>query len=68
MRPAYGQSLSHNTIIRYFRQLYLVISRKFTKTVITLEGRYMSLYPVGLFLVSPGPTYEQNITQKLSAT
>jgi len=38
--------------------------QKLSKTVIVLEGRDISTYPVEVFLLSPGPTYGQNISSK----
>jgi hypothetical protein len=52
-----------NYTIRFFCK-YLAIGRKTSKTVIAPEGRPISPYPFELFLVSPGPTYRQNITSK----
>ena len=43
---------------------YLGIGQKFSKMVTTPKGRHMGPYPFGLFLVSPSPTYGQNITSK----
>jgi hypothetical protein len=43
-----GKVSSQNSVIRYFCQ-YLVISRKSSKTVITPEGRQMSLYSFWIF-------------------
>ncbi len=52
-----------NFVIRFFCK-YFVIDQKPSKMVITPEGRPMGPYPFGLFLVSPGATYGQNITSK----
>ncbi len=35
-----------------------------SETVIALEGKPISAYPFRLFLLSPGPTYGQDITSK----
>ncbi len=42
----------------------LAIDQKSSKTVIALEGKPISAYPLRLFLLSLGPTYEQDITSK----
>jgi hypothetical protein len=45
-----------NLVIR----LFPTIGQKSSKTVIALEGKPISAYPFSLFLLSLGPTYEQD--------
>jgi hypothetical protein len=49
-----------NFVIRFFPQS-LAIGQKSSKTVIALEGKPIIAYPFRLFLLSPGPTYGQDI-------
>ncbi len=53
-----------NFVIRFFPK-YIAIGQKLSTTVIVLEGRDISTYPFGFFLLSPGPTYGQNISSKV---
>jgi hypothetical protein len=50
-------------VIRFFPKS-LSIGQKSSKTVIALEGKPISAYPVRLFLLSLDPTYGQDITSK----
>jgi hypothetical protein len=52
-----------NIVIRFFPK-YLAIGQKSSKTVIALEGKPISANPFRFFLLSLGPTYEQDITSK----
>ena len=52
-----------NFVIRFFPKS-LAIGQKSSKTVIALEGKSISAYPVRLFLLSLDPTYGQDITSK----
>jgi hypothetical protein len=52
-----------NFIIRCFPKS-IAIGQKSSETVIALEGKPISAYSFRLFLLSLGPTYEQDITSK----
>jgi hypothetical protein len=52
-----------NFVIRFFPKS-LAIGQKSSKTIIALEGKPISAYPLRVFLLSLGPTYGQDITSK----
>jgi hypothetical protein len=52
-----------NFVTRCFSK-FLAIGQKYSKTVIAFEGKPITAYPFRLFLLSLGPTYEQEINSK----
>ena len=56
-----GQISGQNYVIRLFYE-FLVRGRKCSKTTITREEKRMGANPFRILLVSPGPTYAQNMS------